>query len=95
MASAPSQLSGTVSVSVDRLQRLEACKARVGVHIELLQQQIAETDAILQRELVRGENHAEALMHVARTDTRDEKSTRPLSASRTRSQRNWRTKTRR
>jgi hypothetical protein len=33
-------------------------------HIELLQKQIAETDAALKLELARGERHAEALMHV-------------------------------
>jgi hypothetical protein len=62
--------SGTVSVSVDRLQTLEACEARADLqqqHIELLQKQIAETDAALKLELARGEKHAEALMHIART----------------------------
>jgi hypothetical protein len=62
--------SRTVSVSLDRLQRLEACEARVDLqeqHIELLQRQIAETDAALKLELARGEKHAEALMHIART----------------------------
>jgi hypothetical protein len=62
--------SRTVSVSLDRLQRLEACEARSDLqerHIELLQKQIAETDAALKLELARGDNHAEALMHIART----------------------------
>jgi hypothetical protein len=57
-------------VSLDRLQRLEACEAQADLqqrHIELLQKQIAETDAALKLELARGEKHAEALMHVART----------------------------
>jgi hypothetical protein len=57
-------------VSLDRLQRLEACEARADLqerHIELLQKQIAETDAALKLELARGEKHAEALMHIART----------------------------
>jgi hypothetical protein len=62
--------SRTVSVSLDRLQRLEVCEARADLqerHIELLQKQIAETDAALKLELARGEKHAEALMHIART----------------------------
>jgi hypothetical protein len=62
--------SHTVSVSLDRLQRLEACEGRAdlqGRHIELLHTQIADTDAILKQELARGEKHAEALMHIART----------------------------
>jgi hypothetical protein len=57
-------------VSLDRLRRLEACEARADVqerHIDLLQKQIAETDAALKLELARGEKHAEAMMHVART----------------------------
>jgi hypothetical protein len=57
-------------VSLDRLQRLEACEARVDVQerqIEMLQKQIAETEAALKLELARGEKHAEALMHIART----------------------------
>jgi hypothetical protein len=61
--------TGTVVVSLDRLQRLEACEAQADVqerHIELLQKQIAETDAALKLELARGEKHAEALMHIAR-----------------------------
>jgi hypothetical protein len=62
--------SRTVSVSLDRLQRLEACEARAELqerHIELLQKQVSETDAILKLELARGEKHAETLMHIART----------------------------
>jgi hypothetical protein len=62
--------SRTFLVSLDRLQRLEACEARVDLqarHIELLQKQIAETDAELKLERARGEKHAEALMRIART----------------------------
>jgi hypothetical protein len=70
MTSALSHPSDTVSVSVDRLQRLEECEARADLqqrHIELLQKQVAETDAALKLEQTRGEKHAEALMHIART----------------------------
>jgi hypothetical protein len=62
--------SDTVSVSLDRLLRLEACEARGDLqarHIALLQKQIAETDAELKLERARGEKHAEALVHMAQT----------------------------
>jgi chromosome segregation ATPase len=70
MTSAQSHGSDTASVSLARLQRLEACEARADLqaqHIELLQKQIAETGAALKVELARGEKHAEAMMHIART----------------------------
>jgi hypothetical protein len=57
-------------VSLDRLRDLEACEERAALqqrHIELLQKQITETDAALKLEVARGEKHAEALMHIART----------------------------
>jgi hypothetical protein len=57
-------------VSLDRLQQLEACEAQAALqaqHIELLQKQIADADAALKLELARGAQHAEALMHIART----------------------------
>jgi hypothetical protein len=100
MASAPSHLS--VTVSLDRLQRLEACEARADLdarHIELLQKQIDEIDGILKLELARGEKHAEALMHIARTcdertsELKEQHATAP--ASKMRSQRNWSMRTRR
>jgi hypothetical protein len=70
MTSALSHPSDTVSVSLERLQQLEACEAQADVqkrHIELLQKQITESDAALKLEQARGEKHAEALMHIART----------------------------
>jgi hypothetical protein len=60
----------TVSVSLARLQHLEACEARVDLqkqHIQLLQKQIDDSDAVLKLELARGEKSAEALMHIARS----------------------------
>jgi hypothetical protein len=60
----------TVSVSLDRLQHLMACEARADLqkrHMELLQKQITDADAALKLELARGEKHAEALTHIART----------------------------
>jgi hypothetical protein len=72
MASAPlhDRTSRTVSVSLDRLQQLEASEARADLqarHIDLLQKQIAETNAALKEERALSEKHAEAMMRVART----------------------------
>jgi hypothetical protein len=60
----------TVSVSLARLQHLEACELRADLqdrHIQLLQKQVDETGAALKLELARGEKHAEAMMHIARS----------------------------
>jgi hypothetical protein len=63
-------LDGSVIVSVARLRQLEAFELRADLDaktIALQQQQIRDLDAALKLEQARGEKHADALMHIART----------------------------